>query len=508
MKKKAKNLSILMAASLVMLLFVTIKANAEEVIVKQVTEEYIQSMLDVLPDNIGIIDMSELEAVGGSHQASNMVEMKVKEIWQEKGFNYQSLGEQGFYIDINAYTTGWCSEVEDFYTAYIKISNNSNNNYYSKTIKFEYNNSFKRNSSDEQTVKNLKLPTPKYFIITRDNGISDYLGLNNNFTDYYKSLVNDETLTFYVESQAGSFGGYGNTCFHSNAFTLEIFKNGILYDVREIYDAYKVKQIIIPSNIDNAEEAYIDYAIPLIRENIVNEYHDDNINVEKITLSKGADILTFRHEDTGIEIEDGYTIWDGNGNILGNVILKKAEPETVNKEDTATGVKLQTTSDVLSGNIVLSCIKVTEKSILNIVKTALKRISNKYIAYDINLLENNIKIQPNGKVKIGLPIPNNYNKKKLAVYRIDDNGEKIEYAVTIEEDYATFETDHFSIYVLTEKQENDALTIDIESEKITTNSNTDEVPNTGDFTNITALLILSLACIFIIFVIIQKNVLN
>lgn len=507
MKKKAKNLSILMAASLVMLLFVTIKANAEEVIVKPLTEEYIQSMLEVLPDNIGIIDMSELEAVGhdGSSQVSNMVEMKVKEIWQEKGFNYQSLGEQGFSIRIYALTTEWCDEVEDFYTAYIEISNNNNNNHYNKTIKFEYNNSFKRNSSDEQAVKNLTLPAPKYFIITRDNGISDYLG---NFTDYYKSLVNDETLTFYVESQAYDFGGYDNVGFHSNEFTLEIFKNGILYDIREIYDAYIVKQITIPSNIDNTEEAYIDYAIPLIRENIVNEYHDDNINIEKITLSKGADILTFRHEDTGIEIEDGYTIWDGNGNILGNVILKKAEPETVNKEDTATGVKLQTTSDVLSGNIVLSSIKVTEKSILNIVKTALKRISNKYIAYDINLLENNIKIQPNGKVKIGLPIPNNYNKEKLAVYRIDDNGEKIEYAVTIEEDYATFETDHFSIYVLTKKQENDALTIDIESEKITTNSYTDEVPDTGDFTNITAFLILFIACIFIIFVISQKNVLN
>lgn len=76
--------------------------------------------------------------------------------------------------------------------------------------------------------------------------------------------------------------------------------------------------------------------------------------------------------------------------------------------------------------------------------------------YDISLKdENNAKIQPNGNVKMYIPIKENMDASKLSVYRVENNGNKIQYDVAVTQEnginYATFETNHFSIYVLAEK---------------------------------------------------------
>lgn len=85
-----------------------------------------------------------------------------------------------------------------------------------------------------------------------------------------------------------------------------------------------------------------------------------------------------------------------------------------------------------------------------------------FIAIDITLESNGNRIQPNGKVKISIPIPEYFNNSNLAVYRIDDSGEKIPYSVAITThegiEYATFEADHFSVYVLAEMLEKESET--------------------------------------------------
>ena len=81
----------------------------------------------------------------------------------------------------------------------------------------------------------------------------------------------------------------------------------------------------------------------------------------------------------------------------------------------------------------------------------LKNIVNKYTIYDIELLDkDDNKIQSNGKVKVSLLIPEEYNKNNLVVYYIGDKVE--EYDVTVNGNYAQFETEHFSEYILAEKK--------------------------------------------------------
>ena len=115
---------------------------------------------------------------------------------------------------------------------------------------------------------------------------------------------------------------------------------------------------------------------------------------------------------------------------------------------------------------------------------------------------NGTEIQPNGKVKISIPIPSDYNKDRLEVYRIADNGEKIKYEITIEGDYATFETDHFSTYVLAEREEQQEQTTN--NDQTSNEHKLDETPKTGNTSVIgiiIAVAVISLAGV----VIIKKN---
>lgn len=100
---------------------------------------------------------------------------------------------------------------------------------------------------------------------------------------------------------------------------------------------------------------------------------------------------------------------------------------------------------------------ITEGNTYNEVVKTLGNNHNKLQVYDISLEHKGVKIQPDGKIKISIPIKNNVNNSKLVVYRISDDGIKTEYKVNVKiEDninYATFETDHFSTYVLAEKEE-------------------------------------------------------
>ena len=106
----------------------------------------------------------------------------------------------------------------------------------------------------------------------------------------------------------------------------------------------------------------------------------------------------------------------------------------------------------------------------------------KFKAFDITLKSNNTNIQPNGKVKISIPIPENFNASKLIAYRFDNDNSKIEYQVTVANGYATFETDHFSIYVLGERTEVSDENQDETDENVVGTNNT-KLPQTGEETN-------------------------
>lgn len=160
------------------------------------------------------------------------------------------------------------------------------------------------------------------------------------------------------------------------------------------------------------------------------------------------------------ETKSKHTIKDGKCEVCSRVIPLKIE----NVVDDKTNVKFEYTEGTLPKDIKLEVNKLSQSDIDSKIKTTLTDI-NKFEIFDINLLRDGEKIQPNGKVKVSLPITTGFDKSRLIVYRIEENN-KIEYEVTVVtidgKEFAQFETDHFSYYVLGEtlKENNSSNSLD------------------------------------------------
>ena len=183
--------------------------------------------------------------------------------------------------------------------------------------------------------------------------------------------------------------------------------------------------------------------------------------------------------------ENGYTItYSFNDINVSTPMIIKREVSNIDIVDNTTNIKLEADTTVVPEDTKIVVNRIENGSTYETAEKTLKDIVSKMYVYDITLKSNNAEIQPNGKVKISIPIPEDYNKANLVVYRIDENGTKTEYTVKVLDNYAVFETDHFSTYVLAEKAniEDNTQTEEPQDEQTqdTTNEHIkDETPKTG-----------------------------
>ena len=264
----------------------------------------------------------------------------------------------------------------------------------------------------------------------------------------------------YIETDIGA--GESSVCSTYFSNELIITRNGVAYF--SVICVLKGNMVItVPASIEDTDKAIIDYSSQIIKERMKNlEFEESDIN--SLTITKGTE-------------QDKYIV---NYTLFGNnetetIIIRKTKQEAVTVTDKTTNIKLDTNANIVPVNTILNSTEIKDEKTLNVVKESLKEFSNKYTTYDITLTSNGVKIQPNGKVKISIPIPTDYDKTKLAVYRVADNGEKTKYDVKVEGNYATFETDHFSTYVLAENN----VTIANTNTNNNANKEKDNTPKTG-----------------------------
>lgn len=75
-----------------------------------------------------------------------------------------------------------------------------------------------------------------------------------------------------------------------------------------------------------------------------------------------------------------------------------------------------------------------------------------FVAYNISLLDMKDQIiQPNGKVSVKIACPEGYDDGLSKVYRVNSNGSLTNMLAVLKDGYLTFETNHFSTYVVTKE---------------------------------------------------------
>ena len=127
--------------------------------------------------------------------------------------------------------------------------------------------------------------------------------------------------------------------------------------------------------------------------------------------------------------------------------------------DRETGIRIDTNEPLPNDTI----IKVDKN---NDNYSELNEDIEKYIAYDISLVneKNNIKSKIAKGIVVSVKIPNNFNKDNLVIYYVKDGIINETYNVIIDDEYAKFETTHFSIYVLAELKEKKKEEVNADSE--------------------------------------------
>lgn len=97
-------------------------------------------------------------------------------------------------------------------------------------------------------------------------------------------------------------------------------------------------------------------------------------------------------------------------------------------------------------------LKSTDGERFVLAQNAVADTASKFTVFDIDLLSAaNIKVQPDGNVKIALGIPATYSTSSLKVYRIETDGTKTDMNAVVVGGKIVFETNHFSIYVLSDE---------------------------------------------------------
>jgi hypothetical protein len=85
-------------------------------------------------------------------------------------------------------------------------------------------------------------------------------------------------------------------------------------------------------------------------------------------------------------------------------------------------------------------------------RSALADVGTNLLLYDIALLDAaSRQIQPNGEVRVSLPLPAGMAPDRIEVYRIEDSGARIQLRSELSSGKLAFYTNHFSLYAIVER---------------------------------------------------------
>jgi heme-binding NEAT domain protein len=143
--------------------------------------------------------------------------------------------------------------------------------------------------------------------------------------------------------------------------------------------------------------------------------------------------------------------------VSSNTVLEAASVDAVvssgqNLSDPGSGIKVEAGKNVLPDGTTLKVAPITSGADYDKAETTLDGVVKAFVLYDLSLLgPSGSTIQPNGKVKVSIPIPAGMSAANLLIYRINPDGSKTLMQGTAENGFAVFTTTQFGLYAIGEK---------------------------------------------------------
>ena len=279
---------------------------------------------------------------------------------------------------------------------------------------------------------------------------NDSLALN--FAKDLIKLTNGSNITYKFDYRCGDSG---NDLYSSLGGRVIVYYDGVAVDTTDIGLIWS-HVIYVPSNTADTDEARIAAALKRIEE-YLGKNHGITITTGKSLESLSVEDFAWNEEELFDENAVGKNYYNVTiqGKTYKFVISTRDELELEIPEfiasDITSNITIKSDSNELPLDTAITVKEVTSEKIEKALGTDV------YAAYDISLYSNakqvNITKLETGKFVVNIPVPEILKDKDITVYYINSKGEKEEHKATIKDGIASFETDHFSTYVLAEKVE-------------------------------------------------------
>ncbi len=129
-----------------------------------------------------------------------------------------------------------------------------------------------------------------------------------------------------------------------------------------------------------------------------------------------------------------------------------SNPNTV-LTDPKTNVTVQIFDGSVDPDTKLVVKSVTAETVDENYAWGFKRIEGNYVAYDINLMKDDVVVRPDGTLRVFMDIPEGFDENNLALYHIG-LGSVSGWVFSVENGRVSFSTNSFGVYVLEDKGSN------------------------------------------------------
>lgn len=299
--------------------------------------------------------------------------------------------------------------------------------------------------------------TQETYVILDEVPKNGYIKITNNYENEIVFMANAIDLTIDLVFAASSLSNMGAdsevVADTVNEILLEIGTEGIKNLFSEVFKKYTegVTMSNICSIIYDISEVAKKWDVDIF-EIITKNINSDKLiadTLESVVLSIVAKPVKAVLESAGY-INTLIKIYDIICSSISSEIAIYT-PAADDYERYSSGVKV-TSETPLDPDYVLHSYIINEaEDVMTDTKPTIEALTSNYTMYDITLYKSSQAVQPNARIKVMIPIPAGYNKNHIQVYWYKADGMLERMNAVVQGDYAVFETEHLSYYVISDE---------------------------------------------------------
>lgn len=302
---------------------------------------------------------------------------------------------------------------------------------FKKNITLKYTDSDQYNEEDQKYVQNIINSSifkdaSNYF----ESIDCEWNKLIKDSIDKLRNTLNDSTLKIY---NSGTSGCSGDGDFAACGVGVAIARNSVVYELASI-NVVSFNTIIIPAEIADTDEAYINYALPKLKElwkeytiKNVSKYNDDIEIVEGTKIKNNGTLYK-------LSLEGGNC---SNEECFARVILKKENTKKV-----IDNVIINNNSNI---QVTGSNINKDDEIYTEMLNKAKERgFNNVFGSYEFKIVNGKI----SDKLAITFTLGNEYNGKYALVLHKKADGNYEEFNKTVENGQVTIEVSELSPFMI------------------------------------------------------------